>query len=69
MDQHTCLLCHGTLNISATLIRCTNCKMTWGRVNGLWVEDWTEWEGPTFCSQGDSTALQWQGGSGTKKWK
>ena len=28
----------GTLDIRATLIRCSFCDAEWGRVNGFWVE-------------------------------
>jgi phage FluMu protein Com len=29
---------YGTLDIRATLIRCSFCDAEWGRVNGFWVE-------------------------------
>jgi len=35
----------GTLDIRATLIRCSFCDGEWGRVNGFWGE-WNRTTGP-----------------------
>jgi hypothetical protein len=38
-DAQKCPDCGCPLKISATIISCTFCKNTWGRVNEQWVED------------------------------
>jgi DNA-directed RNA polymerase subunit RPC12/RpoP len=43
--DNPCPDCGAELQIAATLIRCPNCKVAWGRCNGRWVEDRSECDG------------------------
>jgi len=54
IDNEACEFCGNVeYEISATLITCTRCGSTYGRVNGAWKVDSEQRKGSTQESQGN----------------